>query len=102
MHRVDAEIINISENQDIRLDRVNKFTIANNGTADVEFGFKDTFATLHTGQATGFESGANAWFSDEVVLKVRFKPGVPTDSKECTVMICRIVKPSNIFADALK
>lgn len=102
MHKVDAEILNLSENQDIKLDRVNKFSIANNGTADVEFGFKDTFATLHTGQSTAFESGANAWFAEDVVLKVRFKSGVPTDSRECVVMLCRIVKPSNIFSDALR
>lgn len=102
MHKVDAEILNISQDIDIKLDRVNKFTIANNGTASVDFGFKDTFATLRTGQATGFESGANAWFAENVVLKIRFRASLPSDSKECTVMICRVIKPSNIFADALK
>lgn len=102
MHKVDAQILNINEDTDLPLSKVNKFTIANNGTSTVQFGFKDTYVDLTTGQATGFESGANAWFDENVVLKVRFKNPLNTDSKVCTVMICTIVKPANIFANALK
>ena len=101
MHSVDAEIVNISDNQDIPLSRVNKLTITNNGTADVEFGFKDSYATLKTGQSTGFESGANSWFGEDVHLKLRFN-NATNESKECTLMICRVIKPSNAFNDALR
>lgn len=101
MHLVTPDIITVSSNRDIGLSQVNKFTITNNGTSEVEFGFSDSMVILRAGQSTGFESGANAWFGKEVQLKIRFK-GTEEDSKECTVMICKIDKPSNIFQDALK
>jgi hypothetical protein len=102
MHSVDADIINLSSDRDISLNRVNKFSIANDGTADVLIGFKDTFRTLKQGQATVFESGANAWFGDKVILKVRFKKAASTDSSMCSVALCTVLKPSGIFADPLK
>ena len=102
MHSVDADIKNVSTDEDIPLDRVNKFTIANVGSADVTFGFKDSVVVLHQGQSVGFESGANAWFMDNLKLKIRFLTLAEGDSHECTVMICKVIKPSNIFQDALK
>lgn len=101
MHVVTPDIIIVSSTRDINLDRVNKFTLTNTGTADVEFGFNDQMVLLRQGQSTGFESGANAWFSKNAILKLRFT-GSDLDSKECTVMICKVDKPSNIFQDVLK
>lgn len=101
MHSVDAEIHKITADIDLDLSRVNKFTITNIGAANVDFGFADTFLQIATGQSTSFESGANSWFKDGLKLKLRFK-GSANQSTQCNIAICRVVKPSNIFADALK
>lgn len=101
MHVVTPDIITVSQDRDINLERINKFTLTNVGTSDIEFGFSDSMVVLHQGQSTGFESGANAWFSKNTQLKLRFR-GTIEDSKECTVMLCKVDKPSNIFQDALK
>lgn len=102
MHAVKPEIVITTENQDIDLFRVNKFTIANNAGTDLQFGFTDNMVTLTNGQATAFESGANAWFSEGTKLKIRFRASTANSAQMCTVMLCRVEKPSNIFADALK
>lgn len=102
MHSVNAEIQRVTDDIDIDLYRVNKVTISNAGSADVDFGFADTFFTLSTGQSTGFETGANSWFMQGLKLKIRFKNVTNTSSKVCNVALCRVVKPSNIFADALQ
>lgn len=100
MHTVLPEIRIISSNTDIELERVNKVTIINQSEAKLDVGFQNSYITLDINEQTAFESGSNAWFDRRAVLQLRFLGGESVPRK-ASVVICRVDKPSNIFADAL-
>ena len=99
MHKVKPNIKPVSELTHFSLASITIFTLWNQGTTNVLYGFGDIKITLKPGQTVTFEAGANTVFASDSQLTIDFVKVGGDDINACVIQFNRLTQVSKMFAD---